>query len=105
MGPPLLDLPRIGAKAKFEQIRRINRTIEPCWSSFRTRSHSMSSYLGSASVRADAKAIFDFVSNPENLPKFVGCFTHSDLGFGDVIHVKGKCPHGNFVGVAGYELD
>src|ERR1051325_2138157 len=59
----------------------------------------MSSYQGSMSVRADPKLIFEFVSNPENLPKFVACISQADLGFGNALHVRGECPHGKFFGV------
>jgi len=59
----------------------------------------MSSYQGSTSVQADAKAVFGFASNPENLAKFVPCIAQADGGLGDVIHVRGTCPHGDFLGV------
>lgn len=65
----------------------------------------MSSYQGSTSVRADAKAVFDYVSNPENLPQFVPHIQHADCGFGDVLHISGECPHGAFRGVGGFIVD
>ena len=65
----------------------------------------MSSYLGSVAVRAGAKDIFAFVTNPDNLPKYVRCISQSDAGIGNVLHIKGQCPHGTFFGVAGFEVD
>lgn len=65
----------------------------------------MSSYQGSTSVRADAKSIFEFVSNPENLTKYVPHVAQADAGHGDVIHIRGECPHGAFLGVGGFHVD
>jgi hypothetical protein len=65
----------------------------------------MSSYQASESVKADAKNIFAFVSDPTNLPSYVPCMSHADSGFGDLIHVQGECPHGPFRGVGGYHID
>jgi hypothetical protein len=65
----------------------------------------MSSYQGSITVSAEAKAIFDFVSNPENLPLYVPHIQRADHGHGDVIHISGECPHGAFRGVGGFSVD
>jgi hypothetical protein len=65
----------------------------------------MSSYQGSTSVRADAQTVFTFVSNPENLAKYVPCIRHADVGYGDVVHIQGECPHGDFRGVGGLFVD
>lgn len=65
----------------------------------------MSSYQGSTSVDADAQTVFDFVSNPENLPKYVPCLTQASLGYGNVIRVEGDCPHGHFRGVGGFVVE
>lgn len=65
----------------------------------------MSSYLGTVSVRADAKAVFDFVSKPENLEHYVPHVTRCDFGAGDVVHLEGECPNGSYRGVAGLIVD
>jgi hypothetical protein len=65
----------------------------------------MSSYQGSTSVNADAQKVFAFVSDPENLAKYVPCINHADLGSGGVVHVQGECPHCQFRGVAGFHAD
>lgn len=65
----------------------------------------MSSYQGSTSVNAEAKAIFDFVSAPENLPLYVPHITRADMGHGGVIHISGECPHGAFRGVGGFTVE
>ena len=65
----------------------------------------MSSYQGSTSVRADVHAIFEFVTNPEKLSLYVPCIQQADHGHGDVIHIKGECPHGPFRGVGGFSVD
>ena len=65
----------------------------------------MSSYQGSTSVNADAQSVFTFVSSPENLAKYVPCISHADLGYGGVVHVRGECPHGQFRGVGGFNVD
>ncbi len=65
----------------------------------------MSSYQGTTPVSADAKSVFDFVTNLENLPKYVPTVAAADTGCGDVIHMSGACPHGAYRGVGGFHTD
>jgi len=66
---------------------------------------TMSSYQGSASVQADAKSIFAFVSDPENFSHYVPGVLRADHGYGDVIHIEGVCPHTQFRGVGGFHVE
>jgi hypothetical protein len=65
----------------------------------------MSSYNGSVTISADAQSVFDFVSNPENLPQFVPGIQQADIGVGDAIHIQGECPHGPYKGVGSLHLE
>ncbi len=65
----------------------------------------MSSYQSSTVVRAKPEDIFGFVSKPENISKYVSCIKQADLGVDDALHIKGKCPHGDFRGVGALHIE
>lgn len=50
----------------------------------------MSDYKNSVTIQAPAQAVFDFVSDPENMPEFLPTLKEAHAGEGDHIEMKGS---------------
>ncbi|HEY0867651.1 MAG TPA: hypothetical protein VGE01_09735 [Fimbriimonas sp.] len=62
-------------------------------------------YQGRLHVGVGAKTAFDFLSNPDNVPRYVPAMARARVDETGNIHVEGDCPAEHFTGGAVWRVD